>query len=319
MTRVAVVDVGTNSTRLLVADVADDGRLTEVVRRTKVTRLGDRLDETGVLGEDAMGRVLATLAEYRAIVEEQRAERARAVLTSAVRDAANGDAFLARVRAQHDGLQARVIDGDEEARLTFRGAISELAPTDVPTLVVDVGGGSTELVVGRGDAVSFHVSTQAGVVRHTERHLASDPPAPAELGALAADVRAIYLEAVPAEVRRSARAAIAVGGTATSLGAIDLDLECFSANDSHGHEVTLAACRRILARLAALPEAERRAVRGLHPDRAPPLVAGAVMVVEAVDLFGLDSTVVSDHDILRGAALEMVHRPCHSGASASVG
>jgi exopolyphosphatase / guanosine-5'-triphosphate,3'-diphosphate pyrophosphatase len=319
VTRVAVVDVGTNSTRLLVADVADDGRLTELERRTRVTRLGDRLGETGVLSEDAMGRVLSTLTEYRAIVEQQRAERARAVLTSAVRDAANGDAFLARVRAQHDGLDARVIDGDEEARLTFRGAVSELAPTDVPTLVVDVGGGSTELVVGRGDAVSFHVSTQAGVVRHTERHLASDPPAPAELDALAADVRAIYLEAVPAEVRRSARAAIAVGGTATSLGAIDLDLECFSANDSHGHEVTLAACRHILARLAALPDAERRAVRGLHPDRAPTIVAGAVMVVEAVDLFGLDSTVVSDHDILRGAALEMVHRPCHSGASASVG
>jgi exopolyphosphatase/guanosine-5'-triphosphate,3'-diphosphate pyrophosphatase len=319
VTRVAVVDVGTNSTRLLVADVADDGRLTELERRTKVTRLGDRLGETGVLSEDAMGRVLSTLTEYRAIVEERRAERARAVLTSAVRDAANGDAFLARVRAQHGGLDARVIDGDEEARLTFRGAVSELAPTDDPTLVVDVGGGSTELVVGRGDHVSFHVSTQAGVVRHTERHLASDPPTPAELDALAADVRAIYLEAVPAKVRRSARAAIAVGGTATSLGAIDLDLECSSANDAHGHVVTLPRCRRILARLAALPEAERREVRGLHPDRAPTIVAGAVMVAEAVELFSLDSTVVSDHDILRGAALEMVYRPCQSGASASVG
>jgi len=319
VTRVAVVDIGTNSTRLLVADVADDGRLTELERRTKVTRLGDRLGETGVLSEDAMGRVLSTLAEYAAIVEERRAERARAVLTSAVRDAANGDDFLARVRAEHDVLEARVIDGDEEARLTFRGAVSELAPTDDPTLVVDVGGGSTELVVGRGDQVSFHVSTQAGVVRHTERHLASDPPAPAELDALAADVRAIYLEAVPAEARRTARAAIAVGGTATSLGAIDLDLECSSANDAHGHVVTLAACRRILARLAALPEAERREVRGLHPDRAPTIVAGIVMVVEAVELFGLDSTVVSDHDILRGAALEMVHRPCQSGASAGVG
>ena len=319
MTRVAVVDIGTNSTRLLVADVAEDGRLTELERRTKVTRLGDRLDETGVLSEDAMGRVLSTLTEYRAIVEERHAERARAVLTSAVRDAANGDDFLARVRAQHDGLEARVIDGDEEARLTFRGAVSELAPTDDPTLVVDVGGGSTELVVGRGDEVSFHVSTQAGVVRQTERHLASDPPAPAELDALAADVRSIYLEAVPAEARRKACAAISVGGTATSLGAIDLDLECSSANDAHGHEVTLAACRRILARLAALPEAERREVRGLHPDRAPTIVAGVVMVVEAVELFGLDSTVVSDHDILRGAALEMVHRPCQSGASAGVG
>jgi exopolyphosphatase/guanosine-5'-triphosphate,3'-diphosphate pyrophosphatase len=317
VTRVAVVDVGTNSTRLLVADVADDGRLTELERRTKVTRLGDRLGETGVLGDDAMARVLGTVAEYQAVMDEQGAERARAVLTSAVRDAANGDAFLARVRARHDGLEARVIDGDEEARLTFRGAVSELAPTDAPTLVVDVGGGSTELVVGRGDDVSFHVSTQAGVVRHTERHLASDPPAPAELDALAADVRAIYLEAVPSEVRGSARAAIAVGGTATSLGAIDLDLECSQANVAHGHVVTLETCRSVLARLAGVPEAERRRVRGLHPDRAPTIVAGVVMVVEALVLFGLDSTVVSDHDILRGAALEMVHRPCQSGASAS--
>jgi exopolyphosphatase / guanosine-5'-triphosphate,3'-diphosphate pyrophosphatase len=198
--RVAVIDVGTNSTRLLVADVADDGRLTERVRRTKVTRLGDRLGETGVLGDDAMARVLETLGDYGAAIDAGRVDRAVAVLTSAVRDAANGEAFLARVRDQHAGIEARVIGGDEEARLTFRGATSERAATDAPTLVVDVGGGSTELVVGSGDEVSFHASTQAGVVRHTERHLASDPPTPAELNALAEDVRAIYREAVPASV-----------------------------------------------------------------------------------------------------------------------
>ena len=177
--RVGVVDIGTNSTRLLVADVADDGGLTERRRRSKVTRLGDRLGQTGVLNEDAMERVLATVREYRAILDEEGAERTVAVLTSAVRDAANGEDFLARVRAQSDGLDARVIGGDEEARLTFRGATSERAAGDAtPTLVIDVGGGSTELVVGSADEVSFHVSTQAGVVRHTERHLATDPPTP---------------------------------------------------------------------------------------------------------------------------------------------
>jgi exopolyphosphatase/guanosine-5'-triphosphate,3'-diphosphate pyrophosphatase len=307
--RVAVVDIGTNSTRLLVADVTDDGKLTERERRTKVTRLGDRLGETGVLSDDAMARVLATLAEYRMVIEQEGAERAVAVLTSAVRDAANGGDFLARVRAQSDGLDARVIAGEEEARLTFRGATSERAPGDAtPTLVIDVGGGSTELVVGSGDDVSFHVSIQAGVVRHTERHLGTDPPTRRELRALAEDVRSTYAEAVPAAVRRTASAAIAVAGTATSLGAIDLDLERYEPHLVHGHALSLTACRRILERLAALPEAQRREVRGLHPDRAPTIVAGVVLVIEALELFGLDAIVVSDHDILRGAALEVVHR-----------
>jgi exopolyphosphatase/guanosine-5'-triphosphate,3'-diphosphate pyrophosphatase len=306
--RVAVVDIGTNSTRLLVADVTDDGHLTERERRTKVTRLGDRLGETGVLGDEAMARVLGTVGEYQEVIQEHGVERAVAVLTSAVRDAANGMDFLARVHAQADGLDARVIGGGEEARLTFRGATSERAPGDAtPTLVIDVGGGSTELVVGSGDEVSFHVSTQAGVVRHTERHLATDPPTATELRALADDVRETYAQAVPRPVRRTPRAAIAVAGTATSLGAIDLDLERYAADRVHGHVVSLTACRSILERLAALPEAQRRDVRGLHPDRAPTIIAGVVMVIGALELFDLDAIVVSDHDILRGAALEVVH------------
>jgi exopolyphosphatase/guanosine-5'-triphosphate,3'-diphosphate pyrophosphatase len=315
--RVAVIDIGTNSTRLLVADVGRDGALVELERRARVTRLGDRLEETGVLDEGAMERVLATLAEYRTLIEAHRAQRAVAVLTSAVRDAANGEGFLARVRAQDETLDARVIAGDEEARLTFRGATSERAP-DVasPTLVIDVGGGSTELVVGSGDEVSFHVSTQAGVVRHTERHLATDPPTRSELGALAADVRSIFEQAVPAKARKTARTAIAVAGTAMSLGAIDLNLEWDLAANAHGHVVPVSACRRILERLAALPESQRRAVRGLHPDRAPTIIAGVVMVIEALEVFGLDATAVSDHDVLRGAALEVVHRAGPRAAAA---
>jgi exopolyphosphatase / guanosine-5'-triphosphate,3'-diphosphate pyrophosphatase len=312
--RVAVIDIGTNSTRLLVADVTADDELTERERRTKVTRLGDRLGETGVLGDEAMARVLGTVREYLEVIDDQGVERAVAVLTSAVRDAANGEEFLARVRDESDGLDARVIAGEEEARLTFRGATSERAAGDAaPTLVIDVGGGSTELVVGSGDEVSFHVSTQAGVVRHTERHLATDPPTRSELRALADDVRETYAQAVPEPVRRTPRAAIAVAGTATSLGAIDLDLEHYSADLVHGHAVPLTACRTILERLAALPEAERREVRGLHPDRAPTIVAGVVMVVEALELFDLDAIVVSDHDILRGAALEVVRRARPNG------
>jgi exopolyphosphatase/guanosine-5'-triphosphate,3'-diphosphate pyrophosphatase len=312
--RVAVVDIGSNSTRLLVAEVGDDDAVTELERRTRVTRLGDRVDRSGRLAEDAMARVLATLADYRACIDHHGAGTTVAVLTSAVRDAANGADFAARVRDDY-GLDARTILGDEEARLTFLGATSERPADDAtPTVVIDVGGGSTELVVGTGHEVAFHVSTQAGVVRHTERYIATDPPTRAERDALAADVRAIFEKAVPTAIREATHAAIAVAGTATSLGAIDLDLECYDPNTSHGHRVSLEACTAILERLAALPEPERREVRGLHPDRAPTIVAGVVMLIEALRAFGLDSIEVSDHDILRGAALEAAHRGRHGGA-----
>jgi exopolyphosphatase / guanosine-5'-triphosphate,3'-diphosphate pyrophosphatase len=314
--RVAVVDLGTNSTRLLVADVDDAGVLTEVERRTEVTRLGQGVERDGVLADDAMDRVHATLVDYRRRIDSLGARRAVAVLTSAVRDAANGAEFTARVRDEH-ALDARVIGGDEEARLTFLGATSSRAPDDItPTLVIDIGGGSTELVVGSGGQVSFHVSTQVGVVRHSERHIHTDPPRAEELDALAADVRATLAASVAPEVRARARAAIAVAGTPTSLAAIDLDLECYSADSVHRHLLTLEACERMLARLAALPERERRQVRGLHPDRAPTIVAGTVMLVEALRLFDLQATEVSDQDILHGAALETVHRALGEGASA---
>jgi exopolyphosphatase/guanosine-5'-triphosphate,3'-diphosphate pyrophosphatase len=312
--RAAVVDIGSNSTRLLIADVGADGALTELERRTKVTRLGDKVDVTGRLAGDAIDRVLATLADYRALIDHHGAHATVAVLTSAVRDAANGPEFTAHVRERY-GLDARTIPGDEEARLTFLGATSERPPDDTtPTVVIDIGGGSTELVVGTGHAVGFHASTQVGVVRHTERHIAGDPPTPTELAALGADARAIFEKSVPPTIREDTRAAIAVAGTATSLGAIDLDLECFDPNKVHGHRLSVGACMAILDRLAALPEDQRRRVRGLHPDRAPTIVAGVVVLIEAQRAFGLDSTEVSDHDILRGAALEAVHRGRHGGA-----
>jgi exopolyphosphatase/guanosine-5'-triphosphate,3'-diphosphate pyrophosphatase len=314
--RVAVVDIGSNSTRLLVADVDPEGALTELERRSKVTRLGDRVERTGRLAADAMERVLATLAVYRELIDAHEARETVAVLTSAVRDAANGAQFAARVREGY-GFDARTIPGDEEARLTFLGATSERPPDDAtPTVVIDIGGGSTELVVGTGHDVRFHVSTQAGVVRHTERYIATDPPTSAELGALAADTRATFESAVPAEIRATTRGAIAVGGTPMTLGAIDLDLEYLLSNQTHGHRVSLTACEAILDRLAALPEPERCKVRGLHPDRAPTIVAGVLMLIEALRAFGLDSTEVSDHDILRGAALEAVRRGRHGGAPA---
>jgi exopolyphosphatase/guanosine-5'-triphosphate,3'-diphosphate pyrophosphatase len=306
--RVGVIDIGSNSTRLLIADVSAAGAISEVERRTKVTRLGDGVERTGVLAHDAMERVLATVAEYCDLLAGRDAARTVAVLTSAVRDATNGAEFTARIRDEH-ALDARTIAGDEEARLTFLGATSQRARDGAgPTVVIDIGGGSTEFVIGRGREVGLHVSTQAGVVRHTERHLATDPPTTAELAALTADVRAIFTASLPYDMRTRAQAAIAVAGTATSLAAIDLGLECYLPNKVHGHEVSVESCRRILARLAALPEAARRRVRGLHPDRAPTIVAGVVMLIEALGVLGLDRTEVSDQDILHGAALETVHR-----------
>jgi exopolyphosphatase/guanosine-5'-triphosphate,3'-diphosphate pyrophosphatase len=306
--RVAVVDIGTNSTRLLVADVDGDGQLTELERRSVVTRLGQGVDASGALAPEAMQRVFDTLADYRALIDEHGAERTTAVLTSAVRDAANGPEFTARVREEY-GLDARTIPGEEEARLTFLGATSE-RPDDAPgpTVVIDIGGGSTEFVVGDGRDLIFHVSTQAGVVRHSERHVHSDPPAPEELNALRREVRSIFEAEVPAGVRERTRAAIAVAGTATSLASIDQQLDPYDAAKVHGYELSVGRLVELLGDLAAKTEDERRQITGLDPGRAPTIVAGTALLLEALGAFGLDATEISDHDILRGTALELVHR-----------
>jgi exopolyphosphatase/guanosine-5'-triphosphate,3'-diphosphate pyrophosphatase len=303
--RRAVVDIGSNSTRLLIADV-EDGRVGDVLeRRTEITRLGAGVDADGRLSEEAMGRVYAVLDRYRELIDRHGAEDAVAVLTSAVRDAANGDEFAGAVRDRW-GIRPFVLSGDDEARLSFLGATSERDPDDpTPTLVIDIGGGSTEYVIGTGREMSFHVSNQAGVVRQTERHLHTDPPTADELSALAADARKILSGGVPDSWRRAVGHAIAVAGTATSLASIAQELEPYDPDQVEGYVVTVDECRRILARLAALTLPERRQVKGLHPDRAPTIVAGAIILLETLELFGLDQVEVSEHDILRGAALAL--------------
>ena len=300
--RIAVVDLGTNTTRLLVADVVD-GRVEEVIRRNTVTRLGEKVDSGGELIEPAMQRVFEAVAGYREAIDELQAERTVAVATSAVRDASNGDYFQDQLRERFD-IEARIISGDEEARLTFAGATSERSPDGDPLLVLDIGGGSTEFVVGiPGEEPGFHVSTQAGSVRQTERHIDSDPPDPSEVEELAADVRGIIEAKVPADVRSGVRDGVAVAGTPTSLAAIDQRLDPYDSAKVHGYRLELEACEQILGMLAALPEPERRKVIGLHPDRAPTIVAGAVILVESMRAFGLDSIEVGEHDILYGMAL----------------
>ncbi len=221
-----------------------------------------------------------------------------------MRDAANGADFTAQVRERF-GLDARTIDGAEEAALTFAGATSERQHDGAEVVVIDIGGGSTEFVAGRDGVVTFHVSTQSGVVRQTERHLHDDPPPTEGLQSLAAEVQAIIEGSVPAEVRERVQAAIAVAGTATQCAAIEMALDPYDPARVHGHALELGTCELLLARLAQMTDAQRREVVGLHPDRAPTIVAGIAMLIEAMRAFGLERVEVSEHDILRGAALAL--------------
>jgi exopolyphosphatase/guanosine-5'-triphosphate,3'-diphosphate pyrophosphatase len=306
--RVAVLDIGTNSTRLLIADVdSATGAVEELLRRSQVTRLGDGVDAGGSLSDDAVARVLQTLGDYRAAIDSHGCEANLAVLTSAVRDASNGASFAARVREEFD-LDARVLTGSEEAQLTFLGAMSDRpAPTEPaePTVVIDIGGGSTEFVIGRGRTADFHVSLPAGVVRMSERHIHTDPPAPQELQSLAADTRATFLEGLPPEVRAPVSRGIAVAGTATSAAAIDQELDPYDPARVHGYPLLLATVELLLARLADMSETRRRSVVGLDPDRAPTIVAGMILLGEALRAFALEQVEVSEHDILYGGALRL--------------
>jgi exopolyphosphatase/guanosine-5'-triphosphate,3'-diphosphate pyrophosphatase len=272
VTRVGAVDLGTNSTRLLVADVAG-GRVDEIVRRTEITRLGNGVDARRLLRPAATGRVRAVLDRYRAELDALAAGRTLAVGTSAIRDAANGEAFLAEVEAAY-GFTVRLLSGDEEAELTLRGA----GPLASGTLLVDIGGGSTELI-GAGGRTSLDI----GSVRLTERFLHSDPPAGAELAAAAEHVRAVLPPLEPA-------AAVGAAGTVEQLQVLAGDL-------------TLAAVEQQLDRLAALPLAERRAVPGLVAARAPVIVAGALIVREVLRRYGLGRLDFSRRDLLDGVAL----------------
>jgi len=303
---VAVVDLGTNSTRLLVAEVRG-GEVRELDRRTTVTRLGQGVEATGRLADEAIGRVLEALGAYREAIDRLGAQTVVAVATSAMRDAENGPAFRDEIHERF-GIDARTISGDEEARLTFLGVGSGRDPGP-HTLVIDIGGGSTEYVTGRaGSEPDFHVSTRMGSVRFSERHLHADPPEHDELTLLGDDARGVLEVDVPGEVRAGVEHGIAVAGTATTLAAIDQELDPYDPEKVDGYRVNVAACERIVAQLAALPLAERRRVTGLHPDRAPTIVAGAVIMLESMRAFDLDEIEVSESDILHGAAIAAAAR-----------
>jgi exopolyphosphatase / guanosine-5'-triphosphate,3'-diphosphate pyrophosphatase len=304
--RVAVIDIGTNSTRLLIADVAD-GQVSQVERRTTVTNMGRGVDHTNLICTEAIDEVCDVIADYKARYEEMGAERVMAIATSAVRDAVNGEAFIAELRERFD-LDAQLLTGDEEARLTYLGATAHRSEDDA-TLVFDIGGGSTELIVGRGHEMGFHTSLQAGTIRQSERHLTTDPPNPHELEDLAADVRQLIERAVAANAGAVPTRAIAVAGTPTSLAAVDQELEPYDPERVHGYRLGLWRIQRMLSRLSSLPLAERLRVPGLHPGRAPTIVAGTVILVQVMRAFGLQEVEVSELDILHGSALSAAMAP----------
>jgi exopolyphosphatase/guanosine-5'-triphosphate,3'-diphosphate pyrophosphatase len=307
--RVAVVDIGSNSTRLLIADADPHAcAVAEVFRQSRVTRLGEGLDAARSLSKSAIARVMSTLADYRRFIEEHGCELNLAVLTAAVREAADGQDFAERVRRDF-GLDARVLSGEQEAQLTFLGAMAEQQPEDQraasPVVVIDVGGGSTEFIVGRNRRAGFHTSLPVGVVRMSERHLHSDPPAREQLLELARDTRMAFERGLPPGELAAVRRAIAVAGTATSAAAIDQKLDPYDPARVHGYVLALTALERLRDRVAAMSEEQRRRLTGLDPARAPTITAGLVILCEALSAFELDRVTVSEHDILFGGALRL--------------
>ena len=303
--RVAVVDIGTNSTRLLVAEV-EEGVVTELERRSTVTRLGRGVDTSGQLSADAIEDVCRTVGDYIAAYEPLKPDAVTAIATSAVRDAQNSGAFLAELRERF-ALEARMLNGAEEAGLTYLGVTAARPPVD-GTLVIDIGGGSTELVFGSGPKVHFYASLQAGTVRHTERYLTTDPPTADDLDSLADDVRGL----IDAELAHAdffqVENGIAVAGTATSLAAIEQRLDPYDPELVHGFELSIESIQRTLSMLASMTLEERLEVTGLPPGRAPTIVAGVVILTQVMRAFGLRQVEVSEHDILYGAALEAAGR-----------
>ena len=293
--RVAAIDLGTNTTRLLVADVVDD-LLEPVVRREEITRLGESVDRRGILLPTAIARVRNVLVDYRREAEERGAERVLAVATSAVRDADNGEAFLGEIEWSY-GFVTRLLSGDEEAATMLRGVLSDTRLV-ARTLVVDIGGGSTELVVAGPNGVESAVSTEAGSVRLTERFLHADPPTREELDACAAHVRALL---PPLEIQD----AIGVAGTVTTAASIALG----GSPAVHGHRLTRRSVDETLERLASLPLHERERVAGLAPARAPVIVAGLVVLTQILARYDIAALTVSERDVLDGAALEAAALP----------
>jgi exopolyphosphatase / guanosine-5'-triphosphate,3'-diphosphate pyrophosphatase len=304
--KVAAIDIGTNTTLLLVAETDDRGVLFSIREEATITRLGQGVDVARKLAPAAIERTNACLSAYAEIVRELGAERVGVVGTSAMRDAGGGEEVRAKVRELF-GVEARTISGDEEARLTFRGALSGLDVSGA-VAVFDIGGGSTEIVVGEAGAPRVSHSFDVGSVRLTERHVRSDPPTRAEMDAVTRAVRDAF--ATRPDLWSDARAVksppVGIAGTVTTLAAVALELETYDGARVHGHTMSTDDVRAVVERLAAAPLEERRKIRGLEPKRADVIVAGGLLVLATLEAFGASSLRVSDRGVRWGLAESLV-------------
>ncbi|MEE1843019.1 MULTISPECIES: Ppx/GppA phosphatase family protein [unclassified Streptomyces] len=307
MSRVAAIDCGTNSIRLLVADVdPSTGELVELDRRMEIVRLGQGVDRTGRLAPEALERTFAACRQYAAVIEEHGARRIRFVATSASRDAENRDEFVRGV-LEILGVEPEVISGGQEAEFSFTGATKELAGRDhlaKPYLVVDIGGGSTEFVVG-DDHVRAARSVDIGCVRMTERHLVrdgvvTDPPAPAQIDAIRADIDAALDLAEESVPLTGAGTLVGLAGTVTTLAAIALGLDAYDSGAIHHSRISFDQVQEITGRLLGSTHAERAAIGAMHPGRVDVITSGALILLAVMKRTGAREVVVSEHDILDG-------------------
>ncbi|WP_066909200.1 Ppx/GppA phosphatase family protein [Millisia brevis] len=315
MSRVAAIDCGTNSIRLLVADIGADGALTDIAREMRIVRLGQGVDATGTFADEAIERTRVALEEFVGIIGTTGGvDTVRMVATSATRDAANRDHFFdmtARTLAPvADGAIAEVISGDEEARLSFSGAVGDLDPADGPFLVVDLGGGSTELVLGDADGVTAAYSADVGCVRVTERSLHSDPPTAGEVAAARDFVTERFAPALATVPVKQARTWVGVAGTMTTLAALALDLPAYDRDRIHLSTFSFEQIDAICARLLGMTRAERAGLGPMHPGRVDVIGAGSLITATLATAIAEESLVtgltVSEHDILDGIALSIV-------------
>ncbi|MET7862214.1 Ppx/GppA phosphatase family protein [Micromonospora taraxaci] len=304
----AAIDCGTNSIRLLVADLPDDSAgppapLVDLTRRMEIVRLGEGVDRTGRLAPEAIERTRVALASYAADIEKLGAERVRMCATSASRDAANAADFTEMVQRTL-GVAPEVVTGDEEARLSFTGAVRGLpADAKAPFLVVDIGGGSTEFVVGDREAgVRAAISVDIGCVRMTERHLPGDPPTPEQVAAAQADIAAAVDRALAAVPGREAATLVGLAGSVTTVVAIAQGLQEYDPERIHHARVSYEAVAQVTADLLGQTRAQRLAIPVMHPGRADVIGAGALVLRVIMERAGMPSVVASEHDILDGIA-----------------
>jgi exopolyphosphatase/guanosine-5'-triphosphate,3'-diphosphate pyrophosphatase len=310
VTKVAAIDCGTNSIRLLVAQMDDAGELHDLSRRMEIVRLGEGIDRTGRFADAALDRTFAVLDDYTAEIEKLGADRVRMVATSASRDASNKDVFLDGVR-QRLGVSPDVVTGDEEAQLSFAGATAELRGSSrfaSPYLVCDIGGGSTEFVLGDDSGVRAAKSVDIGCVRMTERHLHDDPPTPQQIDAATNDITAAIADVMRAIPVDEARTLVGLAGSVTTVAGLALGLASYDADRIHHSVIAESEVRRIAQSLLSQPRDERAKLPVMHPGRVDVIGAGALVLDLVLKCCGFAEVVVSEHDILDGIALSLIDR-----------